>query len=250
MKTLALASLLATPSLYGVTIFGQASNAVWENNADWNGGVVPGTTAGQADTTGVNAGRSLTLNSDAAGAGSITSISVANQFPGTAVSTFTMTSLAILSVDSIFIGANGSAGDLVYNDGASLSATTLLMGNNTTTNGAPASSSITIALGAGGLTNAIGVTTLNLRQVEAAQNLVIDASAYTGGAGDIDLITFASNLGGDFGSVSITGLDAGLASAISYDADSVNLNITAVPEPASTSLLALGGLALILRRRK
>jgi hypothetical protein len=45
-------------------------------------------------------------------------------------------------------------------------------------------------------------------------------------------------------------LDAGLAGAVSYDADSVNLNITSVPEPSSTALLGLGGLALIFRRRK
>ena len=29
-----------------------------------------------------------------------------------------------------------------------------------------------------------------------------------------------------------------------------NVNLTAVPEPTSTALLGLGGLALILRRRK
>ncbi|MEZ7957082.1 MAG: PEP-CTERM sorting domain-containing protein [Rubritalea sp.] len=38
----------------------------------------------------------------------------------------------------------------------------------------------------------------------------------------------------------------GLAGTTSID----NFSITAVPEPSSTALLGLGGLALIMRRRK
>ena len=254
IHTLALASLFSASSLQGATIFSIVADAVWETNTDWSGAapkVVPGTTLSQVDVAGVNGGRKLTLNSDASGAGTISTMNVGNQNPGTAVSTFTMTSLASLSVTTNFyVGPNGSAGHFIYNDGASLSTATFLMGRNNGANGAPASSTVTIALGTVGLTNAIGTTTLNLRQLEAGQNLIIDASSYTGSAGDIDLITFTNHTGGDFNSVSITGLDAGLAGAVSYDADSVNLNITSVPEPSSTALLGLGGLALIFRRRK
>ena len=254
IHTLALASLFSASSLQGATIFSIVADAVWETNTDWSGAapkVVPGTTLSQVDLAGVNGGRKLTLNSDASGAGTISTMNVGNQNPGTAVSTFTMTSLASLSVTTNFyVGPNGSAGHFIYNDGASLSTATFLMGKNNGANGAPASSTVTIALGTVGLTNAIGTTTLNLRQLEAGQNLIIDASSYTGSAGDIDLITFTNHTGGDFNSVSITGLDAGLAGAVSYDADSVNLNITSVPEPSSTALLGLGGLALIFRRRK
>ncbi len=58
--------------------------------------------------------------------------------------------------------------------------------------------------------------------------------------------------------VSFTGFDAVLGSTFIDDGGSVTLttgsvlgaNFDAVPEPSSTALLGLGGLALILRRRK
>ncbi len=252
----ALVSLLSASSLHGATIFAITTPATWETASHWTGGavsgVIPGTTTGQVDVAGVNNARSLTLNSDAAGAGSISRMNVANQNPGTGTSFFTMTSAASLSTPSFNIGGNGSAGDFTYNDGASLTVTnTLLMGRNTLHNGtdAPASSSVTIALGVGGLSNPISTGTLNLRQVLAGHILNIDASSYTGGAADIDLITFTTHNGGDFDTVNITGLDPTLASSVIYDADSVTLSLTAVPEPSSLALLALGSLGLIRRRR-
>ena len=62
--------------------------------------------------------------------------------------------------------------------------------------------------------------------------------------------------GNTFNTENITGLDAGQDYNLVYDttvADDGFLRleiITAVPEPSSTALLGLGGLALILRRRK
>jgi len=250
--SLTLVSLLSASSLHGATIFSSSNPATWETAAHWSGGTIPGTTTGQTDVAGVNGARSLTLNSDAAGAGSITRMNVANQNPGTGTSFFTMTSAASLSVPSFYIGTNGSAGDFTYNDGASLAiSNTLLMGRNTLHNGtdAPSSSSVTIALGISGLSNPISTGTLNLRQILAGQILNIDASSYTGGAADIDLITFTTHSGGDFSTVNVTGLDPTLAGSVSYDADSVTLNIVAVPEPSSLALLALGSLGLIRRRR-
>ena len=71
------------------------------------------------------------------------------------------------------------------------------------------------------------------------------------GTGTYDLVTYSGTRTGDYdGSYSVTGLGAGLVGTVEYDADSMYLNVAAVPEPSSAALLGLGGLALILRRRK
>jgi len=243
--------LITISSLQAATIVGSTADAVWETSNNWLGGVIPGTVSGQADTVVVNGGRSLTLNSNASlGDGTIEQMFVGNQNPGAAVSRFTMTAGSNLDVTNFFVGVNGSPGDFTYNDGASLTASSIVVGRNNTDNGAPAGSTLNFTLGATGLSSSVSTTTLNLRQVEANHTIAVDASSYTGGVGDIDLISFTNHLGGDFGVSSVTGLAPGLAGVITYDADSVNLSITAIPEPSSSVLLGLGGLALLVRRKK
>ena len=112
-----------------------------------------------------------------------------------------------------------------------------------------------------------GFTTINggRLKTEHAANLYtweVDMADYTGGAGTITLLDFATNNGNlvdmtsalfDTGTRSV--LNAGTTyagSTLSWNESllAVELNITAVPEPSSAALLGLGGLALILRRRK
>ena len=100
----------------------------------------------------------------------------------------------------------------------------------------------------------------------SSSTITINASAYTGGDATFVLVdtelfgaTYANN-GGGFGTIGTiiapTGFTATLDQSL-FDGDDdagftgeITLTIAAVPEPSSTALLGLGGLALILRRRK
>ena len=73
------------------------------------------------------------------------------------------------------------------------------------------------------------------------------------GINEYELVNFSGNLTGSYADpadITITGLGAGLVGTVEYDADSMNLVVSAIPEPSSAALLGLGGLALILRRSK
>lgn len=116
--------------------------------------------------------------------------------------------------------------------------------------------------------DAAGVSTFDSdsRLGFSGSTVTIDASAYTGGAATFVLVdtelfgaTYANN-GGGFGTIGTiiapTGFTATLDQSL-FDGDDddgftgeITLTFTAVPEPSSTALLGLGGLALILRRRK
>ena len=87
--------------------------------------------------------------------------------------------------------------------------------------------------------------------VTTGAQLNIDGASYSGGGGVIDLVTFGGNTGtfADPANISISGF-SGFTSAVGYDADSMYLSLTAVPEPASALLLLMGATGLLLRRRR
>jgi len=161
-----------------------------------------------------------------------------------------LTSAASATLDNFFnIGANGSAGDLILNDGALLSAA-----GGSTIGGIQAgstASSISFILGSAGFTNPFDIGgTLNIRETIVAQNLIIDAAAYTGGPGTFDLITF-NNITGTFGNPTFQNLDPSLAATIGYDGDSAFVTFTAIPEPSSIlTVLLLSCLGGYRRKRR
>lgn len=96
--------------------------------------------------------------------------------------------------------------------------------------------------------NATGISSIDIDSWHNLNvlGLVVDGSAYTGGAADFDLVT--GNAVSLFSDITVTGLGAeGVGYTITQTMNSgVVLNI--IPEPATMALLSLGG--LFLRRRK
>ncbi|MBT9503211.1 MAG: S8 family serine peptidase [Burkholderiaceae bacterium] len=68
------------------------------------------------------------------------------------------------------------------------------------------------------------------------------------GAGSFTLLS-AGNLLGHFATVQIDGLTAGYVTKLTYGADSIRLDVTAVPEPQTYALM-LGGLAVLALARR
>ena len=109
--------------------------------------------------------------------------------------------------------------------------------------------------------NSTGISLLdvNFWSGDGTENLTVDLSAYTDGfsggtaLGSLDLIEnqFATFDASRWDSVSLVGAygdfvytDTTFGTILSIE------NISAIPEPSSTALLGLGGLALALRRRR
>ncbi|MDG1358343.1 MAG: PEP-CTERM sorting domain-containing protein [Akkermansiaceae bacterium] len=107
--------------------------------------------------------------------------------------------------------------------------------------------------------DAAGVTTWNNdgQFQMGGDNLVIDLSSYDVSNGKVltlvDYDLFADLSGQTFGSISIIPTAGGIAGPVDYQYDLGGGNLAIVvfvPEPSSTALLGLGGLALMLRRRR
>jgi hypothetical protein len=96
--------------------------------------------------------------------------------------------------------------------------------------------------------DASGVTTMTLDTASATTlNLVVDLSNYVGSS-DLTLMTIETGLQGAFASVMVDGEDQ--AANVSYTGGDGNDVVLSVPEPATMSLLAIGGLALLRRKRR
>ena len=86
--------------------------------------------------------------------------------------------------------------------------------------------------------------------IGANSGLEIDASAYTGGEGTIELVRRYTTISGTFdtNNVSITGLAEGLSGEITYDATGVYLNV--IPEPATIGMVGLVSIGTLFIRRR
>ena len=102
----------------------------------------------------------------------------------------------------------------------------------------------------------------NNLQLESGSTLEL---AFLNGAADGTVFTLFSGINtiqidvdytGEFGTLTVTGLEAGQSVELTYTAESVaaaadgTIIATIVPEPATMSLLALGGIAMLRRRKK
>lgn len=110
---------------------------------------------------------------------------------------------------------------------------------------------LSYTLGATGVSAIDNLSSGGTFTIGASSGLVIDASAYTGGQGTIELVKRYSTISGTFdeSNISITGLAAGLSGDITYDTGSISLNI--IPEPGSYALLGgLLALGYVMVRRR
>ncbi len=257
MKLTSALLLLAATPIWGANVV--ASNGTWSDPSIWtdlgdNSNHLPGNVTDQSDNAIINNGRTVTLSSDQTTLnGTLSTVTVGNQTSASiATSNLIMTSTAALSINNFYMGGNGAAGYLTYEDGASMVVSgQFLMNDNTDDEGNGSSSStLKIVLGATGLESAIAVTTLNLRQNLNDAILEIDASALINDQQrTIDLMTISNSGFGQFNQVNITGIDdAGYSADVFYTSNSLQLRV--VPEPSSTLLTILGGFAILARRER
>ena len=89
--------------------------------------------------------------------------------------------------------------------------------------------------------------------VFAGGDLILDGGVYTGSATTVSISnTFMTVLGVNINDLFGSALDNGplVVWESVVTGDSIQIGLAAVPEPSSTALLGLGGLALMLRRRR
>lgn len=100
---------------------------------------------------------------------------------------------------------------------------------------------------------ATSVSDVNLNSgalsLASGSTLTVNGSAYTGNGGVIPLVGFGSSTG-NFSNIALTGFSSRFNESVVPTANALNLDITVVPEPATLGLVALGGMGLLLLKRR
>ena len=240
--TLIAAGSFASVHAATVTWDGGGSDGLWTTATNWDGDTVPvisdtvviDTAVAVTKATGFENGLNVTLSNGATVANSSGNV-------GMGSSTFNIGSGSSMSGNVFRVWDTTK---LVFDDGADINANTEFRGTK---------AGLQFNLGATGFTT---VTAGNLQFWSGNDlsdvNFTVDLTDYTGGADTFTLIDWTNGSGSqallDGANQTITG---GSGNLIWDDTNkAIQLNIAAVPEPSSAALLGLGGLALILRRRK
>ncbi|WP_018970834.1 PEP-CTERM sorting domain-containing protein [Rubritalea marina] len=246
-------TMASTASLEAATVVwdGGASDGLWSSANNWDNDTVP--TFG--DTITISNGDTVTndLGSGNLPFGSIITISGGSTLADTGVFRANHSTLNIEALSTL--GSGGfhdlNGGTFNFTSGAIISASHWEhKGSNAF--GFSLDSSGFTTINAGNLAfgnNGSGFATM----ADATYN--VDMASYTGGVGTITLMQFANDAIDDadfqLATLNISNVGAGLNAALAYDdSGAIQLNVTAVPEPASTSLIGLGGFAFLLRRRR
>lgn len=246
-------AVMATSSLAGIVNWtGAANDGQWNNDSNWDTASAPGANdtvfinnAGIVNTFGLAAGLDITVTGS-----STLNAGGSSDFDMGAGTTVRIGSGATL--DSA-VDRNWRAENFVFDDGAIGASGWLSFYIRPQYN-----PSFTFNLGA------TGFTKMDARRMLAWNNytddmpsatFAVDFANYTGGAQTIDLIDFQDTGMTDahFQLSTHSFLnDAGYTANLSFDEanDIIQLNITAIPEPATLTLLvASSGVMLVLRRR-
>ena len=204
-------------------------------HADYTGADFSGATAGVTTFTTNNwsflsNSSAMTWDADLAGSGSA-------GFTGGLLGF----DLPLVSADGVFDGASPSAGELTFHNAASGAAGDLVMRWTADQDYATIDFGYSLRRNLAG-----GNIGLAIRKNAGAFDLNNNGVATTDVASTINYTSFTS---GDYVEVIIyAGADNSYGGDQSFG--NFTVNGTAVPEPSSAALLGLGGLALILRRRK
>jgi len=226
-----------------------------------NSGSITAGTVSIAGTTTVNSGQTLTVNGTLSGAGAVV-LNGALSGDGTIAKTVTVNSGATLSPGN----SPGlmTVGSLVLNDGGNYNWQIV---DATGTAGVDFDAiTVTGALDLSGLStgtkfnlnlwtlSAIGPDTngnaVNFDNTQSQSWVIMSAGSITGlGAGSIDDY-FAINTAANNGASGFSNDLNGGSFAISEAGNTINLNFTAVPEPATAALLGLGLTVMMVFRRR
>lgn len=213
-------AFLLSHAAQGATMIRLLSSGDWATASEWANSV------NMAETRVPIIGDTAVLNNNC----SATVSSVISQTPDNIVvnnqTTATSSTLTISSSGSlaakpvtgaIYVGSNDAQGIIRMTNGASLSGSSMTVGNAA----AARPSTLHFILGPSGFANPIAIS--GALTIRPGQKLVVDASAYTGGVGDIALINYGS-LSGSFttDNITITGLTN---RTIAYDGRSMKLVI-------------------------
>jgi dienelactone hydrolase len=155
----------------------------------------------------------------------------------TSSSTLTITSTGSLAANpsggAIYVGVNDATGIVSIASGGSLSGASLAVGN--VAGARP--STLEFTLDAAGFATPVAVS--GAFTIRTNQNLVINASAYAGGGGAVELVTYGSRSGSfDPSRITIIGLEG---ASIDYDSNSMNLVVSDLAANLA-AVLALGNL--------